>query len=120
MKQRILLPLRVALSLWTGAATAHALVERSTPASGETLAQAPAVVSIVFDAELEPVFSKLIVKNDQGEKVSQGDGEVASDNHKILAAKLAAAMGKGGYHVYWDVIAHDGHRAKGDYVFTVK
>lgn len=120
MKQRILLPLRVALSLWTGAATAHALVERSIPATGETLAQAPAVVSIVFDAELEPVFSKLIVKNEQGEKVSQGDGEIAPGNHKVLAARLAPSAGRGAYHVFWDVIARDGHRAKGDYVFTVK
>jgi methionine-rich copper-binding protein CopC len=29
-------------------------------------------------------------------------------------------MAKGAYHVYWDVVSHDGHRANGDYTFAVK
>jgi len=37
----------------------------------------------------------------------------------VLVTKIAVA-GKGIYHVFWDVVSHDGHRVKGDYVFTVK
>ena len=120
MKRRIVLTLLIVPGLWAGAAAAHVLAERSIPGAGESVGQAPAVVTIYFDSELEPVFSKLVVKNEQGQKVSQGDGEIASGNHKVLEARLAAPAGKGAYHVYWDVVAHDGHRAKGDYVFTVK
>ena len=105
--------------LWFGPAGAHARLERSTPAVGATLSQIPAAVTIYFDSELEPVFSKLIVNNEQGEKVSAGDGAVSPDNHKMLVTKVAVA-GKGTYHVFWDVVSHDGHRVKGDYVFTVK
>lgn len=120
MKLRTVLPLLVISQVSTGAAMAHALPERSIPAAGEALSRAPPVVTIYFDSELEPVFSKLVVKNEQGEKVSEGDGTIAATNHKALAARLAAGAGKGAYHVYWDVVAHDGHRAKGEYVFTVK
>jgi methionine-rich copper-binding protein CopC len=120
MTGRALLALLAAFSLWTGAAAAHALAERSTPAADAALDRAPAVVTIAFDSELEPVFSKLIVTNDQGEKVSQGDGEIAPGNRKVLTTRLAAGAGKGAYHVHWDVVARDGHHAKGDYVFTVK
>lgn len=109
----------VACILWFGPAGAHARLERSTPAAGAALSQMPAAVTIFFDSELEPVFSKLIVNNEQGEKVSAGDGAVSPDNHKMLVTKVAVA-GKGTYHVFWDVVSHDGHRVKGDYVFTVK
>lgn len=120
MNRRMVLALFVVPGLWAGAAAAHVLAERSVPGAGEALGKAPVVVTIYFDSELEPVFSKLVVKNEQGQKVSQGDGEIAPGNHKVLEAKLAAPAGKGTYHVYWDVVAHDGHRGKGDYVFTVK
>ncbi len=61
---------------WSGAAAAHALAERSIPASGATLAWPPHAVTVYFDAELEPVFSKLVVRNAQGARVSTGYGEI--------------------------------------------
>lgn len=120
MKRRIVLTLLIVPGLWAGAAAAHVLAERSVPGAGEALGQAPVAVTIYFDSELEPVFSKLVVKNEQGQKVSQGDGEITAGNHKVLATKLVPGAAKGTYHVYWDVVAHDGHRAKGDYAFSVK
>ncbi len=105
--------------LWSGTGMAHALIEHTSPASGAILGQAPDNVTIYFDAELEPFFSKVIVRDAKGAKVSVGDGELASGSRKVLVAKLSA-MGRGGYHVYWNVVSHDGHPAKGDFRFTVK
>ncbi len=107
------------LLFWPGAVMAHALVERTIPASGAVLGQSPGNVTIYFDAELEPFFSKIIVKDGKGAKVNLGDGELASDNRRALVTKLSL-IGKGAYHVYWNVVSHDGHRAKGDFRFTVK
>jgi methionine-rich copper-binding protein CopC len=112
-------PLLVVASLWSGTAEAHASVERSIPRAGEVLSQAPAAVTLYFDSELEPAFSKLTVSDEQGQKVSVGDPVRANANRKSLAVSLTS-VGRGAYHVQWDVVAHDGHRAKGGYVFTVK
>lgn len=98
---------------------AHALLERSVPASGAMLNNAPATVTIFFDSELEPVFSKLIVKTDQGQQVSQGNGNVASGDAKSLSVNVLTKA-KSVYHVYWDVVSRDGHHARGEFTFTVK
>ncbi len=105
--------------LWSGTVMAHAAVERTIPASGSVISVAPNNVIIYFDAELEPFFSKVIVRDARGAKVSVGDGELARDSRKILATKLSST-GRGAYRVYWNVVSHDGHRAKGDFGFTVK
>lgn len=119
MKNPAILPLLIASCLWAGPAGAHALLERTQPGANATLKQAPEAVVIYFDAELEPVFSKLIVKNAQGAKVSAGNGEIVPGNRRALATRLSATQ-KGAYHVYWNVVSHDGHRAQGDYIFTVQ
>jgi methionine-rich copper-binding protein CopC len=105
--------------LWAGEASAHAFPEQDTPSAGAVLTQAPATVSIRFDSELEPIFSKLIVKNAQDQQVSQGNGSVDPTNARILATRLTNAA-KGSYHVYWSVVSMDGHRTEGDYTFTVQ
>lgn len=119
MKRLFILNIFIVSTIWSASAIAHALLERSVPAAGAVLNNAPATVTIFFDSELEPVFSKLVVKNDQGEEVSQGNGDIASGNHKSLAAKLSTKA-SGAYHVYWNVVSRDGHRASGDFTFTVK
>jgi copper resistance protein C len=108
--------------LWAGEASAHAFPEQDTPSAGAVLAQAPATVSIRFDSELEPIFSKLIVKNAQDQQVSQGNGSVNPTNARILATRLTNVKNaaKGSYHVYWSVVSRDGHRTEGDYTFTVQ
>lgn len=120
-KLNLLLPVTaIALSvLCSGTAFAHAFPEQNIPGAGATLTQPPAVVSIRFDSDLEPLFSKLIVKNAQGAQVSQGNGGVDPTNPRVLSTRLASAR-KGVYHVYWSVVARDGHRTDGDYTFTVQ
>lgn len=104
---------------WAQASFAHAMPERSTPATGATLSPAPSTVTIRFDSALEPVFSKLIVKDDAGKQVSKGNGKVDPSNPTLLQAELSA-LPPGRYHVYWSVVSRDGHRTEGDYGFRVK
>jgi hypothetical protein len=104
---------------WAQAAFAHAMPERSTPNTGATLSQAPATATIQFDSELEPLFSKLIVKDDAGKQVSKGNGKVDPSNPALLKTVLSG-LPPGRYHVYWSVVSRDGHRTEGDYSFTVK
>lgn len=97
----------------------HALAERTSPSAGAVLDRPPADVFVYFDARLEPLFSKLTVTNGQGARISHGSGEVPPGQPKVLTARIAGKA-KGLCHVYWDVVSHDGHRARGDYTFTVR
>lgn len=105
-------------AFWAAQAFPHAMPEQSDPGAGAELRQAPPIVSIRFDSELEPLFSRLIVKDAAGKQVSDGNGTVASPNSRILTTKLTDHA-KGTYHVYWSVVSRDGHRTEGDYTFTV-
>jgi hypothetical protein len=101
-------------------AAAHAFPDNSSPHVGATVSTAPKVVKVWFDGEIEPVFSTLIVKSAAGKQVSDGKGNVGSNNPTLLETSLPAPSPSGKYNVYWSVIAHDGHHTEGHFAFTVK
>lgn len=100
------------------AAAAHAFPQREQPPVGSVVHKSPASVRIWFNAKLEALFSNIVVKDSQGNKVS-GDSHVDPDSLSMIEAPLRT-LPAGRYHVYWRVVARDGHRTEGDYVFTVK
>ncbi len=101
------------------AAFAHAFPERSDPHVGARLKVPPRLVTIWFDAGIEPVFSHLIVKSRRGQKVSIGNGFIPKGSHTILETRLRP-IGPGVYFVYWSVIAFDGHHTEGRWYFRVR
>jgi methionine-rich copper-binding protein CopC len=101
---------------WSGACFAHAFPQQEDPGAGAVLYESPAQVMIRFDAKIEPVFSTLEVKDGQGNIVS-GESKIGNDSQTIEAGLHALPPGE--YHVYWKVVAWDGHHTGGDYVFTV-
>ena len=103
---------------WTAAVMAHAFPQKEEPRVGSVVHQAPAVVRIWFNAKLEPLFSTVVVKDAQGNKVS-GDSRVDPDTQSLIESPLQP-LAAGQYHVFWRVVARDGHRTEGDYRFTVK
>ncbi len=102
----------------SAAAWAHAFPEKSDPRVGATVAKAPPAVRIWFNARLEPLFSKLSVKNAAGRVVSRGPAQVAAGDPSLLVVALPR-LSAGTYHVYWSVTSKDGHRTEGDFQFTV-
>lgn len=102
------------------AVLAHAFPNNSSPHVGATLTTAPTQVKIWFDAEIEPVFSTLLVKNAAGKQVSVGKGKVDPTSHVLLETTLPNALAPGTYSVYWSVIAHDGHHTEGQFAFTLR
>lgn len=109
------------LAVWTmapGPAWAHAFPTRSDPEVGATLKQPPQQVRIWFDGSLEKVFSHIRVDNARGTQVSQGRGKVAESDDRLLETDVPN-LAPGTYHVYWSVVARDGHRTMGDFTFTI-
>ncbi|MFJ1256696.1 copper resistance protein CopC [Cupriavidus sp. CuC1] len=104
--------------LWSQTVAAHAFPERAEPRVGAVTESLPSYVRIWFDADLEPAFSTLRVLDAQGRQVNRESGQVNAEHSRLLEARLPP-LAPGAYHVFWRVIARDGHATEGDYSFTV-
>jgi len=102
-----------------GVSQGHAFPDHSDPKVGSIITASPAKVRIWFDGDLEPVFCIIAVKDMSGKKVDKGDGHVSSSDATLLEASLPP-LSSGNYQVAWSVIARDGHRTEGNYLFTIK
>jgi copper resistance protein C len=100
-------------------AAAHAFPDHSEPRVGSTVDRGPSQVQIWFDGEIEPVFSAIRVENDDKQRVDKGDGRVSPGDTRLLEV-TTDPLPSGRYHVYWSVIARDGHKTEGDFRLRVK
>lgn len=97
---------------------AHVFLDHSEPRVGASLA-APPGVRIWFSGALEPAFSTLRVQDAAGKRVDNGDARVNPSDGTLLEISVPP-LPPGTYRVIWSVVAKDGHKAEGDFTFTVK
>lgn len=119
VKRLLLACCLVGASLVPVRAFAHAFPEKSSPQVGATVATAPKGVTIWYDMDLESLFSKITVKDSDGNVVSKGDSQVSASKPNILHVDLKP-LKSGTYTVYWSVVARDGHHTEGRFRFTVE
>ncbi len=103
--------------LATTAASAHAFLDHASPPVGSTMRKAPRQLSLWFTQDLEPAFSKVVVRNATGSRVDAGSRVDRSD-HKLMHVSLRA-LSPGTYKVSWHVLSVDTHTTDGDFSFTV-
>ena len=113
-----LLSLALVAAFATGAA-AHAYLDHSQPADGAMLATPPTAVKLWFSRAIEPSFSRVRVVDAQGKQVDDGNATVSDHEPKLIQLGLTA-LPSGKYRVIWRIVALDGHKAKGEFSFTVK
>jgi methionine-rich copper-binding protein CopC len=101
--------------LATGAAQAHAFLDRAEPRVGNKVANPPHEVTLWFTQKLEPAFSSVIVTNAAGQRVDGGKARV-SGNRMSVPLKSG---GIGTYHVSWHVLSVDTHTTEGNFTFQV-
>ena len=109
----------VFLAVLPGYAAAHAFLERSLPGDGAVVTPAPASVQLWFSRAVEPSFSTVRVVDEKGKQVDNGKPAVNDKEPKLLEIGLQP-LTAGTYKVSWRTVALDGHKAKGEFVFTVK
>ena len=107
----------VCLTPWN--ACGHAFPQRSEPPVGATVAVSPPRVRIWFDGALEAAFSSLHVQTVSGQRLDQDDGHVDPTDVTLLEVPLPP-LPPGTYRVLWSVVARDGHRTAGEYIFTIQ
>lgn len=109
----------VFLVTWPGYAAAHAFLDHSTPSADAALITPPKAVQLWFSRALEPAFSTVRVVDDKGKQVDDGKPVVSDDTPKLIQVALQP-LSAGKYKVIWRIVALDGHKAIGEFAFTVK
>ncbi|MCH4566730.1 copper resistance CopC/CopD family protein [Bacillus sp. ES1-5] len=101
-------------------ASAHAYIVKSNPAENETLKNAPSVVKIEFDEDIQVShFNTLFVRDTSGTRVDLKDAHIDKKNKKILEVGLKENLKNGLYSIQWKVISADGHPIQGVIPFRI-
>jgi copper transport protein len=98
-------------------ASAHAILQKSEPARGATLATPPTHVRLWFNERLDLALSAIQVTGPAG-KIEVG--KVQAVEPRVLSAPLTGSLADGGYKVAWQTAGDDGHIEKGAFEFVLK
>jgi len=103
------------LSLATGEAAAHALLDHAEPRVGSTVPTAPREVILFYNQNLEPAFSSIEVSDGNGARVDLGKPRINAGVMRVGLKQLPP----GTYKVRWQVLSVDTHRTEGSFSFHV-
>ena len=90
------------------------------PNKGNTLAAAPAAVSIEFGADIDPAKSGFTVTDAHGHAAGVEDSKVAKTDKRMLTMGLKQPLDAGVYTVAWHARSPSGQTNHGSYTFTVQ
>ena len=107
------------LLLLGGPALAHARLVETYPADGDTLAEPPEQVQLLFSEPIEAEFDPIKVQDQGGNRVDEDDARIAPSNRRLLVADLLEELPEGSYIAEWRVTSADGHPVSGAYGFAV-
>ena len=96
-------------------AFAHAYLDHASPRVGNSVAQSPREVVLWFSEKIEPAFSSIEVRNEQGATMSSGKATGGGTQLRVPVKTLPP----GTYKVLWRVLSVDTHRTQGDFSFRV-
>lgn len=98
------------------AASAHNVLESTSPTDGSSVATAPHVVKLTFDKPSESIGTTIQVKGPDG-AVSVAKPTLVNTS---VSAKVGGKLPAGKYTVNWRVTSADGHPVSGTFSFTTK
>jgi len=98
-------------------AKAHAFLDHANPRVGSTVNPAPKELVLWFTQQLEPAFSSIEVRNEQGATVTAGKTTIGGDRTQLRIP--LKALPPGNYKVIWRVLSVDTHRTEGNFTFRV-
>lgn len=99
-------------------ASAHAILETSTPGDGAVLPQSPTKVSLHFDEAVAVTSASVRVFDRRGHRVDSGDTH-HSGTRQDAEVTIGAKLDAGTYIVTWRVVSADSHPVHGGFLFSV-
>jgi methionine-rich copper-binding protein CopC len=101
------------------AASAHASLQKATPAAGATVAASPTEIRLKFSEGVEPRFSTITLASEAGASEPVGKPSVDPADNSTLIAAVSQALKPGVYKVTWRAVSVDTHKTQGGFTFTV-
>ena len=105
------------LALGTTAASAHATLESSTPADGQSVPTSPSELRITFSEAVTTISGGVSVLNADGKTVDVGNSEIVGG--RTLVAPITETLSDGTYVATYRVLSADGHPVSGSLLFGV-
>lgn len=107
------------MSIYGGAAFAHAKLVKSDPPNRATLNVAPQHIQLWFNEEIEGNFASISLLDADGNTVTDANPEAVPDDLKSVVLPLSE-IPPGRYTVNFRIMSTDGHVVESDYNFTLK
>jgi len=101
---------------WCAVSWGHGVLIESTPSHGAILKESPKVISLRFNAALEPSITRMSLVDLKHQKQTLKITD-ESTVERIIATVPPLAPGV--YHVHYQVLATDGHVTEGSIRFTI-
>ncbi len=98
---------------------AHPEIIRTVPEAGSVLSASPDEILVVFNEPVEDTFSSLELLNSQSQRVDAGGGGRSTTDDTTLRVAIPA-LEPGVYTAVWQVVGSDGHKIRGNFVFTLR
>jgi copper transport protein len=108
----------VALVGLAGPASAHAVLDGSSPRDGAEVGSEPAEVSLTFDEAVQPIPASDEVISSTGERVDTGQLRQSADGTTIVLP-LRPGLPAGTYSATWRVVSADTHIVGGSITFGI-
>jgi copper transport protein len=109
----------IALLLAAPAASAHALLRSSDPASGASLSKAPQKVTLSFTEPPDLTLSSVHVLDSTGKSVESGKAKALPGDQLTLELPVGQ-LANGAYTVSWRTVSRaDGHLTNGSFAFGI-
>ncbi len=105
------------LALGTTVAAAHATLESSSPADGQSILTSPSEIRITFSEAVTTISGGLSVLNADGKTVGTGNSEIVGG--RTLVAPISETLSDGTYVATYRVLSADGHPVSGSILFGV-
>ncbi len=101
-----------------GVASAHAVLESSTPASGEALSVSPTELVFDFNEDVQIALGGVNLASADGRRLDIGAPHLREGRTDVVVASVPT-LRAGQYVAEFHVISADGHPVSGDIVFRV-
>jgi copper transport protein len=102
-----------------GPASAHSILEGSSPASGEVVQQAPTSVVLTFSEAVTLLPDSVRVFGPDGARVDDGHVGHAHDDAATASVGLRGRLAQGTYLVAYRIVSADSHPVSGAYTFSL-
>jgi hypothetical protein len=113
----LLLASALLLGFGASPASAHAVLEKTSPVEGSTVDTVPSSVSLTFDEPPQTKFSVVHVTGPDGKR--KDAGAILLTN-SVVSESFVGTRPAGRYVVDWRVISDDGHPVSGQFSFTAR